>query len=241
MSYIDKVKNALVIGGNGTIGQAMIEQLLSYTNIEKIYVISRAGITSVDNRMISLQGSIEDAEFLEQLPTLITVKLDLVLIATGILTGKNYTPEKKYTQIHRAGLEEVFSVNTFAPILVLAALDKVLNFKQLRVGVLSAKVGSIADNYLGGWYGYRASKSALNMLIKSLAIEWSRYKTDIAILALHPGTVDSPLSKPFQANIAKQQLKSSSESAAHLLNIIDNSTQADSGKLFSWTGEVLPY
>ena len=241
MGYINTIKNALVIGGNGTIGQAVIEQLLGYANIEKIYVIARKSLQTKDPRVILLQGSIEQASFLDSLAWQIDVELDLVFIATGVLIGKIYAPEKKYTQITREGLEEVFSINAFAPILALSALEKILNFKQLRVGILSAKVGSIEDNRLGGWYGYRASKSALNMLIKSLAIEWSRYKTDIAILALHPGTVDSPLSQPFQANIAKPQLKQPSESAQHLLSIIDNSTQADSGKLFSWTGEVLPY
>lgn len=241
MGYLTTVESALVVGGNGAIGSAVIANLLEYANIQKLYVIARKPIKNNDPRVILLQGSIEQDGFLPSLAEQIDFKLDLVFIATGILNGQSYRPEKKYTQMTASGLQEVFGINTFAPMLVLASLDKVLNFTHLRVGIISAKVGSISDNRLGGWYGYRASKSALNMLIKSLAIEWSRYKSDIAILALHPGTVDSPLSQPFQANIPSAQLKQPSESAQYLLSIIDNSHPSDSGKLFTWSGEVLPY
>lgn len=168
--------------------------------------------------------------------------LDLVFVATGVLHGgADWGPEKSLRGIDADHMADVFAINTIGPAIVAKNVLPLLPRQNRSVfAVLSARVGSINDNRLGGWHSYRASKAALNMLIRTLAIEMAVRAPESVVLALHPGTVDSPLSQPFQRAVAPGKLFTPAQSANHLLTVIDNMTPADSGGLFAWNGERIP-
>jgi NAD(P)-dependent dehydrogenase (short-subunit alcohol dehydrogenase family) len=166
----------------------------------------------------------------------------LALVCTGALTLADGTgPERSYRQLDGEAMGEAFRINTIGPALVAKHLLPLLPRNERAVfAALSARVGSIADNRLGGWHSYRASKAALNMLVRNFAIELSRTHKQASAVALHPGTVDTGLSQPFQANLPFGQLTSPAQAAKHLLNVIDGLTPADSGRAFDWKGEEIP-
>ena len=138
--------------------------------------------------------------------------------------------------------EHLFQINTIGPALVAKYFLPKLNRNSRSVfAVLSARVGSIADNRLGGWYAYRASKAALNMIIKNASIEIARKNKQAIVVCLHPGTVDSLLSKPFQSNVPDGKLFSPEFSAGKLLSVVDNLSPDQSGGIVGWDGEPIPY
>lgn len=166
----------------------------------------------------------------------------LLLCCVGVLHDKLAVPEKRLADIQAQALAHYFAVNTIVPALLLKHLTPVLNAtSEPRVAFLSAKVGSIEDNRLGGWYGYRASKAALNMLIKTSAIELARRYRDICVAALHPGTTHSPLSEPFVDRIPKGKIYSPQQSAERLMRVIDGLRPEDNGRFFHWDGSRLPW
>jgi NAD(P)-dependent dehydrogenase (short-subunit alcohol dehydrogenase family) len=166
--------------------------------------------------------------------------IDTLINCIGILHEKKIQPEKKLEQIRRSALQRVFDINSFGHILLIQALEPLLaKSSQFSCISISARVGSIADNKTGGWYSYRASKTALNMLLKTLAIEFERkYSSKPLVLSLHPGTTDTDLSKPFQKNIP-WKLFSTSESAENLLRVIQRSTT--SGEFMAYDGSIIPF
>ena len=138
-------------------------------------------------------------------------------------------------------LARIFAVNTIGPALVLKHFAPLLpRTGRSVIALLSARVGSISDNRLGGWYGYRASKAALNQLVRTASIEVARSRRDAVIVGLHPGTVETPLSAPFRGNVSPGKLFTPRVSAAHLLTAIEGLTPADSGKCFAWDGSEVP-
>jgi NAD(P)-dependent dehydrogenase (short-subunit alcohol dehydrogenase family) len=151
-------------------------------------------------------------------------------------------PEKSLAALDRDSLSRVFALNAFAPVLLAKALLPLLGPGAPRVfASLSARVGSIGDNRLGGWYAYRASKAAQNQLLHTLAIEWRRTHPHATCVVLHPGTVDTPLSRPFQANLAADALFTPDAAARRLLGIIAGVTPADSGRFIAWDGSQVPW
>lgn len=167
---------------------------------------------------------------------------NLVIVASGVLTLADGTgPERSFRQIDTKAMEQVFRLNTIGPATVAKHMLPLLPRDRRGVfAALSARVGSISDNGLGGWHSYRASKAALNMLIRNFAIEMSRTHGNAAIVGLHPGTVDTALSEPFQSNLPKGQLVEPAVAADNLLTVIDGLGPADSGKIFDWKGEEIP-
>ena len=163
----------------------------------------------------------------------------LVINAAGLLHGAHGLPEKRLAQLNYAQLEQTFRTNTFGPALVLAHFAPLLARQERSLfAVLSAKVGSIGDNRLGGWYSYRTSKAALNMLVKTAAIELARTHPQAVLAALHPGTVDSHLSAPFRgAEIGRP----ASAAAADLLAVLDNLSPETSGGFWAYDGNALPW
>jgi NAD(P)-dependent dehydrogenase (short-subunit alcohol dehydrogenase family) len=159
-----------------------------------------------------------------------------------LLHDADLAPERASRELDQGKLLRQFAVNAVGPALVAKHFVPLLPRQGRSVfAALSARVGSIGDNRLGGWYGYRASKSALNMLIRTLSIELGRTHPEAICVALHPGTVDTDLSKPFQKNVAADQLFSPEQSAAHLLTVIDQLTPMHSGRCFAWDGtEICP-
>ena len=167
---------------------------------------------------------------------------ELVIVATGLLHEDGRGPEKAWGELDGAWLARAFAVNAIGPALVAKHFLPIMPREGRSVfAALSARVGSISDNKLGGWYGYRASKAALNQLVRTLSIEDRRRNKRGVVVALHPGTVDTALSRPFQGNVQPGRLFAPDRAAVQLLDVIDGFGPADSGKLFDWEGkEVQP-
>ncbi|MGB7406573.1 MAG: SDR family NAD(P)-dependent oxidoreductase, partial [Pacificimonas sp.] len=165
---------------------------------------------------------------------------DVVIVATGLLHDGEYGPEKSMRALDRDDLARAFALNAIGPALVAKHFLKRLPKEgRSTFAALSARVGSISDNGLGGWYGYRASKAALNQLIRTLAIELARQKPEAICVGLHPGTVDTGLSEPFQSNVPEGKLFTPAYSAEKMLSVVDGLTPNDTGKLFAWDGEEI--
>jgi NAD(P)-dependent dehydrogenase (short-subunit alcohol dehydrogenase family) len=171
----------------------------------------------------------------------LTTHLDLVINVTGMLHAPGHEPERRLAEVGAAGLTRSFAVNAIGPIVLARYLEPLLAKSERAVfAAISARVGSIADNRLGGWYSYRASKAALNMLIKTLAIEWARRKPPITCLALHPGTVDTDLSRPFLRDGARHRF-SAELAVRQLLAILATATPEQTGAFLAWNGESIPW
>ena len=238
------IENVAVIGSSGAIGQSFVKNLDRNKDVKIIFNFSRTKQKFLSKKILSSkidfndENSIKEASILSSKPK----PLDLVVVATGTLHGKYYGPEKSLKEISQRKFTELFLVNTIGPSLIAKYFLPRLNKKRTSIfSVLSARVGSISDNYLGGWYSYRASKAALNMVIKTASIESTGLNKNSVVVALHPGTVDSKLSYPFQKSVKKEKIFSSEFSSQKLLNVLSKLKNNDSGKIFSWDGnEILP-
>ena len=236
------VNNIAIIGSSGAIGSALVQQLSSLHPNAVIHAFSRHhSAKETDNlRCHSIdyesEGSIQQAALLASKD----VPLDMVIVATGILHDGELKPEKCLLDLSEHNFQRLFQVNTIQPALIAKYFLPKLKRKHRTIfAVLSARVGSISDNRLGGWYAYRASKAALNMLIKSASIEIGRSNKQAIVVTLHPGTVNSHLSEPFKHNVPENKLFTPAFSAASLLNVVANLTPTDSGKCFAWDGEEI--
>lgn len=164
----------------------------------------------------------------------------LLIVATGALHGSGLAPEKTYRALDAAALLDMFRINTIGPALVAKHMLPLLpNPGRGVFAALSARVGSIADNRAGGWHGYRASKAALNMIIRNLAIETARRNSGTICVGLHPGTVDTDLSRPFQRGVLEGKLFTPEYSASRLLAVIDGLEPGDSGNVLAWDGATI--
>lgn len=220
---------AIVIGATGGIGSALADGLES-----RGATVSRLSRSSTPPIDLASNESIEAAA--SALAS--AAPFDLIFLATGILHGPGLAPEKSYRQLDGEALEQIFRINAIGPALVARHFLPLLNPSGRAIfAALSARVGSIGDNRLGGWTGYRASKAALNQIVRTLGIELARTRPDTLCVALHPGTVDTALSAPFQRNVAEGQLLTPQSSAAALLDVLDRLTPVDSGGCFDWRGD----
>ena len=231
-------KTAVIIGASGGIGSAMVAALLEEGNFAQVIGLSRRTDSPVSLDLTS-EGSIaEAAQWLKNQG----IAPNLIFVATGLLHSSKTSPEKSMRELDADWLVENYRINAVGPALVAKHFLPLMPKDDLTTfAVLSARVGSISDNRLGGWYGYRAAKAALNMLIRNLSIEWSRKNKRSIIVALHPGTVDTELSKPFQTNVPAGKLFDSERAALQLLDVLDELKPVDSGKIFAWDGtEIAP-
>ena len=168
--------------------------------------------------------------------------LRLVMNTAGVLHGPDLQPEKRLSQLNQANLATSFGLNAFGPILLAQAIESLLPRDQpFHFASLSARVGSIGDNNLGGWYSYRASKAAQNQLVRTLAIEWKRRLPLGCVSLLHPGTTATELSRPFQAGVAPDQLFSPARAAHHLLDVLEGLGEDQSGHFWAWDGSAIPW
>lgn len=223
-------RRALVIGAGGAIGQAFVAALRADPRYAEVVTLGRATTPALD-----LEAPESIAEAARALAG--AAPFQRILVATGVLHRPGLRPEKSLSALDAEKLQTLFQVNTIGPALLLRHFLPLLAADG-AMAVLSAKVGSIGDNQLGGWYGYRASKAALNMLVRTAAIELARGKPQARLFSLHPGTVVSPLSQPFRAGMAARE---PAEAVADLLALIDRLGPADSGGFFAWSGERLPW
>ena len=230
LSSLGSGYRALVIGASGSIGQAFCQLLRADAGCAQVRELSRASSPALD---------LEDPASIAAAASALAAEgpYQLILHAAGLLHRPGIAPEKSLAAIEADALQAVFQVNALGPALVLRHFLPLLD-KQGAMAMLSAKVGSIGDNRLGGWYAYRASKAALNMLIKTAAIELARSKPKARLLALHPGTVISPLSQPFRGASAARPAE---QAAAEMLRVIDSLGPEHSGSFHAYDGQALPW
>lgn len=233
---------ALVVGGSGGIGRALIETLSGDPLVESVHDWSRWNANASDHSVKWTAVDITDEDSIRSAAGELA-GVDLVIVATGLLCGADgRAPEKSWRELSAEQMTENFMVNTVGPALLAKHLLPLLPRRARGVfAVLTARVGSIADNRLGGWYSYRASKAALNQTIKSLSIELARGRPEAVCVGLHPGTVDTKLSRPFQNNVAPDKLFEANRAAGQLLRVIDGLAPGDTGGLFAWDGQRIPY
>jgi NAD(P)-dependent dehydrogenase (short-subunit alcohol dehydrogenase family) len=222
---------ALVIGVGGAIGAAFVERLRADPRCTAVHAVGRHTDPPVDYADESSLA--QAAQALGQ-----AAPFHRVIVASGLLHSPTVRPEKRLADLSMSAMEEVFRVNTFGPALVLRHFAPLLDRQRSLMALLSAKVGSIGDNRLGGWYSYRASKAALNMLVKTAAIEMRRTHPGAILAALHPGTVASPLSRPFRGD---EIGRAPTEAAEAMLRALDTLTPEDSGCFLAWDGQRLPW
>lgn len=230
---------AAVFGSSGGIGRALVSALLARGEFQQVFAISRSG--APHDGAVVRQADFLDEDALTAIASELSAAgpLTLVLVASGLLSdGEGLQPEKTYRHQSLENFQRVFEANTFAPALIAKHLLPVMPKKERSVfAALSARVGSISDNRIGGWHAYRASKAALNMLIRNYAIEQARRAPGAICVGLHPGTVDTSLSQPFQSGVTEGKLFTPEQSAGYLLDVIGNLTLEDSGKCFDWAGK----
>jgi len=246
--------NALVVGATQGIGLEFVRQLLSEANITHIFATYRSEDGATELRRLSQEApgrlhciamDLTDEEQIEtglQAVQAIAPQLHIVINCVGLLHSDQQQPEKALRQLNADNLLKYFQVNSIGPALLAKHLMPLLKHKSPSIfATISAKVGSIGDNRLGGWYGYRASKAALNMFLKTAAIEYSRRNPNTTLVLLHPGTTDTQLSKPFQRGVPPEKLFSTERTVSQLLSVLAPLTPADSGEFFSWDGSRLPW
>ena len=242
----------LVMGATGGIGLALVQLLLEHADVLHVTAAARhatqsAELTQLADRYAGrLQidvADLTDAASLQQLAArLSSFPLHLCVNAAGVLHQSDLMPEKNLAAISSSNLQRVFAVNAFGPVLLAQALLPLMRHEEPAVfASLSARVGSIGDNRLGGWYAYRAAKAAHNQLLKTVAIEGRRTHPHLSIQMLHPGTVDSELSRPFQRGVPAQQLFTPAYAASQLLAVISTATAQNSGRFVAWDGNEIPW
>ena len=230
---------AVVIGASGGIGRALVEALVARDE-GPVHALSRTA--SPIPGALAGRADVTDEPSLAAAAAAIEGPVAMVLIATGTLNGRSTRPERRLAEVTPEGLAEAFAVNASGPALVAKHFAPRLRRDQRAViAALSARVGSIDDNRLGGWWSYRASKAALNMMVRCLAIELARTHPQALCVALHPGTVDTPLSRPFQRGTPRDRLFDPATAARQLLAVIDDLTPAESGGFFAFDGARIPF
>lgn len=231
---------ALVIGAGGGLGAALVQALSipGEHGIDSVLALGRATQPAID---YSEETSLEKAAaWVSAQCQLQGAELRLLVVATGFLHGVQGQPERSWSHLDPDYLRQVFLVNAIGPALVMKHFLPLLPRQGRSVaGFVSAKVGSIGDNALGGWYGYRAAKAALNQLVKTAAIELKRRNPQALCVALHPGTVDTALSKPFAK--AGLKLRPPDVAATDLLTVLAGLEPAQTGALVDYQGKVLPW
>ena len=236
------MKNVTIIGASGSIGNAVINQLIEDSSVVSILALSRQAQTYPSSKVTTGTIDLSDENSIAHAATLATQLggQHLVFITTGFLHDNDLKPEKSIHDLSVDSFRKNFEVNTIGPALVAKHFLPIMTKGERNIfATLSARVGSISDNNLGGWYAYRASKAALNMVLKNLSIEATRKFKNTMILGLHPGTVDSELSKPFQKNVAENKLFTPEFSASKLLDVINQSELDNSGEIFAWDGQKI--
>ena len=261
MLGFDHPVHAVVCGATGGLGLAFVDQLLQQSSaggaggrpLLSLFALARNATTSeglsqraaADARLRTVDVDLTDEARVEAAVARIAERTDtvhLVINCVGVLHGDTLTPEKRLTELSASALAHSYAVNAIGPVMLIKHVAPLLPTRSRSlVASLSARVGSIADNRLGGWYSYRAAKAAQNMLLRTAAIELRRRHPACVCVALHPGTVDTALSAPFQSNVPKERLFSTGRAAAQLLHVLGGLGPEESGGFFAWDGEPIPW
>ena len=246
-----KANNVLVLGAGGGLGQAMIARFLTDPEVDHVIAVSRNGQPEdlsapwiANSRLVWIESEYDQQSMLNVIGQLAPFagEIGRVCICHGILHDDHFWPEKRFEDIDSSAMHEIFQANTIIPTLWLKLLHKTLAGKApCIVAVFSARVGSTSDNRLGGWYSYRASKAALNSLLKSFAVEYARRLKNVKLIAFHAGTVDTDLSKPFQASVPEQNLFSPAFVADQLAKIMANAEVDGQLSYLDWEGKAIQF
>ncbi|MCW8872756.1 MAG: SDR family NAD(P)-dependent oxidoreductase [Xanthomonadales bacterium] len=244
----------LVVGASRGIGLALAEAQLADPSVNRVITTYRpASDRRGLDRLASLHGerlqrialdvsSDASIDSFSSLLKHVEGGIDIAIHAAGILHENGLQPEKSLADCSVPNLLRMFAVNSIGPLMVARALLETADRqRRFTFAALSAMVGSISDNRLGGWYGYRASKAALNQLIKTLSIECRVKHPQASILAIHPGTTDTGLSRPFQRNVKPGRLYTPRQTADRIIGVIQNTGPADSGRFLNWDGSEIPW
>jgi NAD(P)-dependent dehydrogenase (short-subunit alcohol dehydrogenase family) len=246
-------KAALVVGASQGIGLGFVRHLLNDASVSQLYATYRSpnsaqGLLTLEPHhthlhclALDITDEAQMAQMVAKISTM-TPHLHLVVNCVGILHEGNLQPEKSLRQLDRDRLLRYFEVNSIGAVLLAKHLLPLLSHSDRNMlATISAKIGSIGDNHLGGWYGYRASKAALNMFMRTAAIEYRRKRAKTIIVNLHPGTTDTRLSQPFQRSVPPEKLFSCDRTVSQLIAVMDGLTEEQSGEFFSWDGSQLPW
>jgi len=247
--------HALVQGASRGIGLEFVRQLLAEPAIGLVHAGCRfpdraaelGAIAAREPRLRLVPLDVADESSVARAARAVADQVDrlhLVVNCAGVLHGgpASLAPEKRLADVRPEALAASFAVNAFGPLLLAKHFEPLLAHKERAVfASLSARVGSIGDNRLGGWYAYRGAKAAQNMFTRTLAIEWARTRRNVACVALHPGTTDTDLSRPFQANVAPEKLFDPGRTVRQLLAVIDQLTPAATGRFYGWDGNEIPW
>ena len=232
---MQNLDTALIIGAAGTIGQALFAQWRGQYRLMRISRSAQHADWVSDYSDESLAGIA--GQLVEQ-----GIAPTRIICCIGELHAESISPEKSIRDLNAEQLLRAFSINSIAPALCIKHFLKLLPRHGPGVmAVLSAKVGSIGDNRLGGWSSYRASKAALNMIVRSSAIELARTHKQSALLAIHPGTTRGAMTAPFERNIPAQRLYSPAQTAARIATVLDQAGAEHNGSFLNWDGTPLPW
>lgn len=250
--FFQQQRKILIIGASGGIGTAMTRLLLEqghelFISCRDTALANNQALTQLveQYKLSPLAMDLDDQQSIEHTFNKLaeyTDRLHLVMNCTGLLHAGDMKPEKRLEDLQMENLQRSFQVNSSAPMLIARyALPLIKHDEPSVLANMSARVGSISDNRIGGWYAYRAAKAAQNMATRGLAIELQRRSKQTIVVGLHPGTVDTSLSQPFQSSVKPGQLKTPAQAAQNLYDVINQLGTADSGKVFAWDGaEILP-
>ena len=231
---------AVIVGG-GAIARALAEQLAADSALS-VYVLSRSEVKQ--SGVETLETDYSDASLARIAAEIEATgrSLSRLVVTNGMLSNETIRPERKVSDLSEEAFGAIMSINALLPMRSLAAFWSLIRKSEApRIAVLSARVGSLGDNKLGGWYSYRASKAALNMMMKCAAIEVRRLNKQAKLVAYHPGTVDTPLSKPFQRSVPEEKLFTPEFSAAQLIDILDRAESDGELAYLDWAGETIPW
>ena len=233
---------AVVVGAGGGIGAAVARELAARDYAVHTVSRSQVSVEGCGGQHWCSDYSESSIDAVAQAIAESPGSLERLVITNGILHGESFRPERALEHIDAGVAQEVFQVNTLLPMQWLAAFSGALKQAELpRIAVLSARVGSIEDNRLGGWYSYRASKAALNMMLKSASVEFARRSKRAQLIAFHPGTVDTALSEPFQRGVPEDKLFSPLFVAQRLVELMDEVPTSGDLLYLDWDGKPIPY
>lgn len=233
-----------LFGASGGIGAALLDLFAANERVGAIYAGARSSVSAETPKVTPFHFDLTREHTIADAAAYMSEggPLDLVLVTTGVLHEVSMQPEKTWREFNADSFAHAFAVNATGPALIAKhMLPSLARDRKTVFAALSARVGSIEDNRLGGWASYRASKAALHQIVRTCAIELARHRKEAVCIALHPGTVDTDLSKPFQRGVAAEKLFTPTFCAERLLAVIDGLTPAESGNAFAWDGVRIPF
>ena len=246
--------NALIVGGSRGIGLALVRALLAAPGVDRVIAAARAPEASADlqalradhgARLACLTLDVTDEASIEHAAQTLRASdtsLHLLINTAGLLHGDGTAPERRLADVRPDSVLRSYAVNALGPLLIAKHFSALLAHGERAVlANLSARVGSIGDNRLGGWYAYRAAKAAQNQITRTLSIELARRAPQLICVALHPGTVETDLSAPFRGNVAAGKLFTADQSAAYLLQVMAGLSRESSGRFYAWDGSEIPW